>query len=237
MQLTRIAGKPHLHRLSGGRPCHYCRARRRSSEPSPQAVDERRLFYVAMTRSQKFLHLTWAPVPGNQLFQRRLEFWDDILASKWVKRRAQDYSTRKQLPSIARAGVTNVVFSFSNLKYFFECPYQFKLRILYGFNAPIDEALGYGKSLHDALAEVQPQPIMRSSRSPSRAARTTGAILSGRRPEGHEGYPSSRARPETGVAWPLGCGLCCLTPVPIGGQRATPNDIRLSPSSALRTKQ
>jgi len=40
------------------------------------------------------------------------------------------------------------------LKYFFECPYQFKLRILYGFNAPIHEALGYGKSLHDILAEV-----------------------------------------------------------------------------------
>ena len=36
--------------------------------------DERRLFYVAMTRSQKFLHLTWAPVPGNQLFQNRLQF-------------------------------------------------------------------------------------------------------------------------------------------------------------------
>ena len=46
------------------------------------------------------------------------------------------------------------MFSFSDLKYFFECPYQFKLRILYGFNAPIHEALGYGKSLHDALAEV-----------------------------------------------------------------------------------
>src|SRR5262249_24288724 len=44
-------------------------------------------------------------------------------------------------------------------KYFFECPYQFKLRILYGFNAPIHEALGYGKSLHDALAEVHQRAI------------------------------------------------------------------------------
>src|SRR4030095_10332395 len=32
--------------------------------------DERRLFYVAMTRSPKFLHLTYAPIPDNQLFQR-----------------------------------------------------------------------------------------------------------------------------------------------------------------------
>ena len=112
-----------------------------------------------MTRSQKFMFLTWAPIPGNQLFQKRSEFWDDILASKWVKRRTQDYSARKKLQPKAREGVTNVVFSFSDLKYFFECPYQFKLRILFGFNAPIDEALGYGKSLHDALAEVHARAI------------------------------------------------------------------------------
>ena len=31
--------------------------------------DERRLFYVAVTRAQKFLHLTWAPTPGNQQAQ------------------------------------------------------------------------------------------------------------------------------------------------------------------------
>src|SRR5437773_11129097 len=67
--------------------------------------DERRLFYVAMTRSQKFLHLTWAPVPSNQLFQQRSQFWDDILASKHVKRRAPDYSARKRLPPMPRAGV------------------------------------------------------------------------------------------------------------------------------------
>jgi DNA helicase-2/ATP-dependent DNA helicase PcrA len=55
--------------------------------------------------------------------------------------------------------VANVTLSFSDLKYFFECPYQFKLRILYGFNPPIHEALGYGKSLHDALAEVHARAL------------------------------------------------------------------------------
>ena len=39
----------------------------------------------------------------------------------------------------------NVVRSFSDIKYFFECAYQFKLRIIYGFNAPLHEALGFGK--------------------------------------------------------------------------------------------
>jgi DNA helicase-2/ATP-dependent DNA helicase PcrA len=122
--------------------------------------DERRLFYVAMTRSQKYLHLTWAPIAGkNNRYAAVSEFWNDILVSRFVKRRAPDYSARKRLPPSPRAGVSNVVFSFSDLKYFFECPYQFKLRILYGFNAPIHEALGYGKSLHDALAEVHARAI------------------------------------------------------------------------------
>jgi DNA helicase-2/ATP-dependent DNA helicase PcrA len=121
--------------------------------------DERRLFYVAMTRSQKFLHLTSAPVPGNRLYQTRSVFLDDVLASKFVKRRPQDYSKRKRLTPSPKQGVSNVVFSFSDLKYYFECPYQFKLRVLYGFNPPIREELGFGRSLHNALAEVHARAI------------------------------------------------------------------------------
>lgn len=133
--------------------------------------DERRLFYVAMTRAQKFLHLTWAPVRGNQLFQKPSEFWEDILASKWVKRRRPEYRSRKRRTPMPKANVANVVLSFSDLKYFFECPYQFKLRILYGFNAPIHEALGYGKSLHDALAEVHARAIRGDVASPTEVPR------------------------------------------------------------------
>src|SRR5262249_45504636 len=49
--------------------------------------------------------------------------------------------------------------TFSELKYYFSCPYLFKLRFLYGFDAPINRALGYGKSLHDALAEIHSESI------------------------------------------------------------------------------
>jgi DNA helicase-2/ATP-dependent DNA helicase PcrA len=98
-------------------------------------------------------------VPGNQQAQRVSEFWDDVLKSKWVKRRPPDYGKRKRLVPTPKASVANVTLSFSDLKYFFECPYQFKLRILYGFNAPIHEALGYGKSLHDCLHEVHSRAI------------------------------------------------------------------------------
>jgi DNA helicase-2/ATP-dependent DNA helicase PcrA len=100
-------------------------------------------------------------------------FWDDILVSKYVKRKLPDYGARKRLKPEPRAGVANVVFSFSDLKYFFECPYQFKLRVLYGFNAPIHEALGYGKSLHDALAEVHARAIGGDIPEPAEASDLT----------------------------------------------------------------
>jgi DNA helicase II / ATP-dependent DNA helicase PcrA len=58
-----------------------------------------------------------------------------------------------------RKAVVNVVFTFSDLKYFFECPCQFKLRILYGFNPPIRKELGFGRSLHNVLAEVHARAI------------------------------------------------------------------------------
>ena len=117
--------------------------------------DERRLFYVAMTRSKKFLHMTWAPIEGkNNRYVRKSEFWNDILVSKWVKRRKPNYENRNRLTPQPRVSVANVEFSFTDLKYLFECGYQFKLRVLYGFNSPIALPLGFGKSLHDALAEV-----------------------------------------------------------------------------------
>ena len=131
--------------------------------------DERRLFYVAATRAQRFLHMTWAPHEGNRTAQAPSDFFQEVLASKYVKRRRQDYVDRKRLEPKAKASVANVKLSFSDVKYFFECPYQFKLRILYGFNAPLDEALGFGKSLHDALAEVHARALRGEKVDPAEA--------------------------------------------------------------------
>ncbi len=140
--------------------------------------DERRLFYVAMTRSQKFLFMTYAPIAGkNNRYTTKSVFWDDVLVSKRVKRTLPDYSGRKRAAPQPKAGIANVVLSFSDLKYYFECPYQFKLRILYGFNPPIYEGLGYGKSLHDALADVHARAIQGIAVDESAAPSLVGTHL------------------------------------------------------------
>lgn len=122
-------------------------------------ADERRLFYVAVTRSKKYLFCTFAPTPGNQLFQKASPFFREFTGNPLVLTREPSGVRPAKIASRARRESPNVVLSFSELKYFFECPYQFKLRFLYGFNPPIYEGLGYGKSLHDTLAEIHKRAL------------------------------------------------------------------------------
>ncbi len=121
--------------------------------------DERRLFYVALTRSKKFLFCSFAPVPGNQLFQRPSRFFQEFTQAPHVLTADPARPPGPLLEPRPKRETPNVVLSFSQLKYFFECPYSFKLRFLYGFNPPLHEALGFGKSLHDALAEVHKRAL------------------------------------------------------------------------------
>jgi DNA helicase-2/ATP-dependent DNA helicase PcrA len=120
--------------------------------------DETRLLYVAVTRAQKYLYVTFAPVADNQQQRTRSEFFDHIAAQQWVSTTSAPITEERLTPQPVHE-TPRVTLSFSELKYLFECSYQFKLRFLYGFNAPIHEALGYGKGLHDALAEIHKRAL------------------------------------------------------------------------------
>jgi DNA helicase-2/ATP-dependent DNA helicase PcrA len=121
--------------------------------------DETRLFYVAVTRAQKYLFASFSP-GSSQLYRRRSAFFDHCAAQQWFSTRDPGVpADARRLEPHARQEIPDVTLSFSELKYLLECPYQFKLRFLYGFNPPLHEALGYGKGLHDALAEVHKRAI------------------------------------------------------------------------------
>jgi DNA helicase-2/ATP-dependent DNA helicase PcrA len=120
--------------------------------------DETRLLYVAVTRAQKYLYATFAPVPDNKQQKSRSDFFEHIARQQWVTTTPSAMGGER-LPPQPVQETPRVTLSFSELKYLFECAYQFKLRFLYGFTAPIHEALGYGKGLHDALAEVHKRAL------------------------------------------------------------------------------
>lgn len=121
--------------------------------------DETRLFYVAVTRAQKHLFVSYSPGP-NQLYRKRSVFFDHCAGQHWFSTRDLGVpADATRLEPRALQETPPVTLSFSELKFLFECPYQFKLRFLYGFNPPLHEALGFGKGLHDALSEVHKRAI------------------------------------------------------------------------------
>jgi DNA helicase-2/ATP-dependent DNA helicase PcrA len=118
--------------------------------------DERRLFYVALTRSKKYVYCTWAPEASKGLFARASNFVDEFStrALTYVLTHEPAQAPIEKIESESSTEEAEVILTFSELKYFFVCPYQFKLRFMYGFNPGFHEKIGFGKSLHDALAEV-----------------------------------------------------------------------------------
>lgn len=132
--------------------------------PSPDRYrgtveDETRLFYVAVTRAQKYLAMSFSP-GGNRLFNAPSPFLQLAIGNQYVSTKPSPIpSDARRLAPTPRRERPQVSLTFSELKYLFDCPYQFKIRFLYGFNPPIHEALGYGKGLHDALAEVHKRAI------------------------------------------------------------------------------
>jgi DNA helicase-2/ATP-dependent DNA helicase PcrA len=121
--------------------------------------DERRLFYVALTRAEKYLFCSWAPIPGNAQQRNASEFFRELTSSERVLTRQPMTVIRDRQEPQARQQQAPLTLTFSELKYYFDCPYLFKLRFLYGFDVPISRALGYGNSLHNALAEIHGESI------------------------------------------------------------------------------
>ena len=119
----------------------------------PREEDERRLMYVAITRSKKFLLISRAP-DGRQQGNESI-FGSEVRKSSYVfSSLDRDYSERKKLPPQSTSETVNISLNFSLLKSFFDCPYRFKFESFYGFQSSFGARIGYGASIHHALMEI-----------------------------------------------------------------------------------
>ncbi|WP_407345845.1 3'-5' exonuclease [Pengzhenrongella phosphoraccumulans] len=97
--------------------------------------DERRLFYVAVTRAQKYLYLSFSRADRRETVRLRLHAGGRCGLVRFDCRQRAAVGPRATRAG-AKGRAPRVTLSFSELKYLFECSYQFKLRFMYGFNAP-----------------------------------------------------------------------------------------------------
>jgi DNA helicase-2/ATP-dependent DNA helicase PcrA len=116
--------------------------------------DERRLFYVALTRAQKYLFVSRAPDAGNQLYRKPSEFVQELIASNVIVSNRPVFDKLPKINPQPKDEVISLSLNFSVLKDFFECPYRFKLVSMYGFCYPLDQRMGMGRSLHNSLMEI-----------------------------------------------------------------------------------
>lgn len=115
--------------------------------------DERRLFYVAMTRARELLVLScFTQYAGSKAKVSR--FLKDL-----IKGPHSDCLMKMGECNPAICGKTNgscevLSADFGQLLTFSECSYKYYLRYVCGFEPPIAPELGFGKLLHHVIAEL-----------------------------------------------------------------------------------
>jgi DNA helicase-2/ATP-dependent DNA helicase PcrA len=117
--------------------------------------DERRLMYVALTRAERFLFVTKS---GEQesLFFRELP--NIFRANGAYVGDPPNLTGTCDLAESALDRNVRLSTSFSDLRYFLECPQDFFTRKVLGFAPPIGQEFGYGRGVHNLLRAVHEQP-------------------------------------------------------------------------------
>ena len=129
-------------------------------------ADECRLFYVALTRSQKYLWCSWAPSSQKPHLHSASPFFKDFAAHDLVLTVVPTNGPcgrAEKIEARPREDASNLTVTITQLKYYHMCPYQFRLKYVYGFASPIKEEMGLGKSIHDAVAEVHQRTVNRET--------------------------------------------------------------------------
>lgn len=117
---------------------------------------ERRLMYVALTRTERFLFISYS---SKQVSRFITELGPLVDQSGGI---VTDNSEKlleelKYAPKEHRRD-TRLATSFSDLRYYLECPHDFYLRKVLGFAPTIDQAFGYGRGVHNLMRAIHSNP-------------------------------------------------------------------------------
>ena len=118
--------------------------------------DDRRGYYTAITRSQKYLFLTGARqrriTVGSRHSVREIRphpFIAELSNDRVSHLRHVEKSKSKHRPMIQAEGVFPT--SYSELSTYDQCPHDYKFRHVLGFNAGVPSAFGYGTNIHNIM--------------------------------------------------------------------------------------
>jgi DNA helicase-2/ATP-dependent DNA helicase PcrA len=129
---------------------------------NPARDGERRLMYVALTRSERYLYVSSSK--PSEYFAARPRSVAQGVADIIQSEGGVGFGTPADVPANIEmlpsepSRENRLVTSFSDMRYFLECPHDFYLRKVLGFTPTIDQAFGYGRGIHNLLREVHSDP-------------------------------------------------------------------------------
>jgi DNA helicase-2/ATP-dependent DNA helicase PcrA len=117
---------------------------------------ERRLMYVALTRAERFLFVSHSgPQTSKFIRDLRVMFRD---AGGYVTPNGEQLLRELRYAPVKHIRDVRLSTSFSDLRYYLECPHDFYLRKVIGFAPTIDQAFGYGRGVHNLMRAIHSDP-------------------------------------------------------------------------------
>jgi len=117
---------------------------------------ERRLMYVAMTRAERFLFISHSGSRTSKFIKELRPLVNEI-GGMVTSSSDELLDALRYAPKEHRRDV-RLSTSFSDLRYYIECPHDFYLRKVLGFAPTIDQAFGYGRGVHNLMRAVHAEP-------------------------------------------------------------------------------
>lgn len=114
----------------------------------------RRVFYVGMTRSEKFLFMTRSNHISESGKTHYINPAFPFVEAKNSPFKETRLYLEKEYEKSEKEKFSDdevITLNFSLLKDLFDCPYKFKMTNIYGFCSPLNIRMGYGRSIHNML--------------------------------------------------------------------------------------
>lgn len=113
--------------------------------------DERRLFYVGMTRAKKFLFISYPKLCKQRAYKKPSKFFLEMPDKLCLTKQIPDPTKRNRINPEPSSENIQFPTNYSELSDYIRCGYDYKLRYIYNFNPELVQALGYGKHVHNII--------------------------------------------------------------------------------------
>lgn len=123
---------------------------------NPNYDGERRLMYVALTRGERFLFVSHSGGQTSTFIKQLRELVRE--SGGLVTGDSEQLLTELKYAPKEHQRDIRIATSFSDLRYYLECPHDFYLRKVLGFSPTVDQAFGYGRGVHNLMRAVHSDP-------------------------------------------------------------------------------